>query len=488
LTGGRRRGLAVAAAAALVALACSDPPTANSAGDQAATGPDGLPECPIDALDGASGPITIDLWYGGLAGAAKTTMDDMVARFNQSQGDVVINASDQGTAYEEVYRAFESAASAAGGKQLPDIVYLEDTQLASLADSGLVLPAQACMDAAGYDPTDLEAAARAKYSIGGVLYPGYMNVSTPVLYFNKAHFVKAGLDPAHPPQTLEEVSQAAEKIKAAGIAPKPFAMKTDRWYFDTWLGGIGDDIVNNGNGRNGEATRATFATPEATKLLEFLKKMDDEGLLNAFANTEGAIDDYLALVTEQSSMVIETSTAATTVRDALNGQITAAQAGVDFDASVVDSSRLVPGTGPFPGIDAGGQVFASGGAFYMLNSSKPAEQAAAWRFMDFMLQPENAAVWHTSGSYLPVVKAVTDLPQVQAFWRDDLAGVLLQPGVEQFAHADPDLPGPLIGPYSDEATAVQGAMDGVLFTGQKPEAALDDAQTTVTAALERYAG
>ena len=66
----RRRGLAVAAAAALVALACSDPPTANSAGDQAATGPDGLPECPIDALDGATGPVTIDLWYGGLAGAA----------------------------------------------------------------------------------------------------------------------------------------------------------------------------------------------------------------------------------------------------------------------------------------------------------------------------------------------------------------------------------------------------------------------------------
>src|SRR5690606_7707910 len=72
---------------------------------------------------------------------------------------------------------------------------------------------------------------------------------------------------------------------------------------------------------------------------------------NAFANTEGSIDHYLALVTQESSMLIETSTASTTIRDALGGTITAEQAGGDFDPSAIDLSVLVPGAGPFPGIE-----------------------------------------------------------------------------------------------------------------------------------------
>ena len=45
--------------------------------------------------------------------------------------------------------------------------------------------------------------------------------------------------------------------------------------------------------------------------MELLQQMNDEGLLNVFANTEGGIDQYLALVTQDSSMLIETSTAST---------------------------------------------------------------------------------------------------------------------------------------------------------------------------------
>ena len=63
----------------------------------------------------------------------------------------------------------------------------------------------------------------------------------------------------------------------------------------------------------------------------------------------------------------------------------------------------------------------------MLNTSEPEEQAASWQFMAYMLDPANAKTWLFSGGYLPVVKAVNDDPEVQAFWTDDLAGVLLFP-------------------------------------------------------------
>jgi sn-glycerol 3-phosphate transport system substrate-binding protein len=330
--------------------------------------------------------------------------------------------------------------------------------------------------------------ARSKYTVGDVLYPGYMNASTPVLYYNKAHWVKAGLDPNDPPQTLDEIYEQARKLKAAGVSAKPLSFKADRWFFETWLTGIGEDIVNNGNGRQAPATEATFATPAADDLVGWLQKMNDEGLLNAFADTEGSIDQYLALATQQSSMLIETSTASATIADALGGDLTAAEAGADFDASVLDKTELVPASAAMPGVEAAGKVFPTGGAFYILNTSDPAQQAASWKFLEFMLQPEIAKVWHLSGGYLPIVKAVEEDPEVQAFWRDELAGTLVHTAVDQLADADPDHPGPLIGPYVDEALAIENALDAVLFDDQDVTESLARAQDEVTQSLERYAG
>jgi sn-glycerol 3-phosphate transport system substrate-binding protein len=485
----RLRLLGVLAAAGMIAAACSDPPTSGGDGDVATGEGDtaDLPDCPLDALDEADGPLQITLWYGGLGGSAKAAMDQQVADFNASQPDIVLTASDQGRDYAEVYRKFTSAA-AAGTDQLPDLIYLEDTQLQAIADSGLMLPAQACMEAADYDITQIEPAARSKYSVDDVLYPGYMNVSTPVLYYNKAHFAQAGLDPEDPPDTLDELVEAARTLKAAGVSDKPFSFRASRWYFETWLTGIGVDIVNEDNGRSGLATEATFATPEAEDLMATLQQANDEGLMNVFAATEGGIDQFLALVTQDSSMLVETSTASTTIRDALSGQITAEQAGVGFETGGVDLSVLVPATGAYPGIESAGQIYPGGAAFYMLNTSEPEQQAASWKFLEFMLDPVNAKTWLFSGGYLPVVKAVSDEPEVEAFWTDDLAGVLLFPAVEQLGDADPDQTGPLIGPYPDEGDAIEAAMEAILLDGAEIGPTLQDAQDTVTEALERYAG
>lgn len=485
-----RRALALLGVAALVAAACSDPPTSSGNGDEATGGGNGdgeLPDCPVDALDDAEGPVEVEMWYGGLTGSSKLAMDDMAAAFNASQDEVVVNASNQGASYEEVYRKYTSAA-AAGTDQLPDIIYLEDTQLQAMADTGQVLPGQACMEAADYDLTNLEPAARSKYSVDDVLYPVYMNVSTPVLYYNKSHWEKAGLDPEAPPETLDELHEQAVALRDAGVSAKPFSFVATRWFYETWLVGVGAEIVNENDGRDGLATEATFAGPEGEELMELLVKMNDEGLLNVFANTEGGIDQYLALITQESSMLLETSTASTTIRDALAGTITAEQAGADFDASAIELSVLVPGAGRFPGIEEPGRVFPSGGAFYLLNTSEDVEQAGSWAFMEWMLQPENAKNWHLQGGYLPVVKAVEDEPDIQAFWENDLAGVLLQPAAEQLADADPDQPGPLIGPYPDETDQIEAAMEAILLTGEDVSSTLSQAEENVTESLEQYAG
>ncbi len=90
------------------------------------------------------------------------------------------------------------------------------------------------------------------------------NVSTPILYYNRAHFARAGLDPDDPPGTLQEVHDAAVALKQAGI-PKPLSFKIDRWFFDTWITGVGQDIVNNGNGREAQATEGEVDSETARR-------------------------------------------------------------------------------------------------------------------------------------------------------------------------------------------------------------------------------
>jgi sn-glycerol 3-phosphate transport system substrate-binding protein len=475
----RRLGAVAALALAVTAaVACSPPPTTEAGGPIDA---DDLPECPLDALAEADKPVPVNLWFGGLAGTPLGVMEGMVSSFNASQDDIRVTANNQGESYDEVYRTFQSALGAKN--QLPDIIYLEDTQLQSIADTGLVLPAESCMQADGYDIDSIQPVVRATYSVDDVLYPGYMNVSTPILYYNRSDFARAGLDPNDPPGTLDELHDAAVALKEAGI-PRPFSFKIDRWFFDTWMTGAGNEIVNNGDGRDGQATEGRIDSEAAVDLLTFLQDMDEDGLLNPFADTEGSIDHYLALVNRQSSMLIETSVAAPTIQAALQGDIS--QAGLD--SSALAGIDLAPGSALYPGIDEPGQVRASGGAFYILNTGDPAQQAASWEFLQFMLQPENAREWYVNGGYLPLDPTIYEDPQVQAFAADTMAGILLQPSYDQITSADPDNPGPLIGPYSDVGDTVESAMESVILDGADPAEALGQANDDVTEILQRYAG
>ena len=188
-------------------------------------------------------------------------------------------------------------------------------------------------------------------------------------------------------------------------------------------------------------------------------------------------------------MLVETSTASTTIRDFLGGKLDAEAVGLGFDKAQIDfaTTRLVPGAGKLPGPEAAGKVYASGGAFYILNTSSPAQQAASWAFLKFMLQPENVTIWHTQGGYLPVVKAAQDSPEVEKFWKTDVAGVMLQKAVEQLKDADPDQAGPLMGPFTNFTDVMDGMLYEVMGPDLKdPKSALDSAEKSVDQILKTY--
>jgi sn-glycerol 3-phosphate transport system substrate-binding protein len=447
-------------------------------GDGEGSGPT-LPDCPLDALEDADGPVEIDLWHG-LGAQPQVALNDLADEFNSSQDQVRVRILNQGTSYDEVFRKYVAAIPSG---QLPAIAYLEDTTLRQLVDSGTVLPAEACEEADDFSSGQLPVV-RNYYSSEGIYWPGYTNVSSQVLYYNANHLRRAGLDPEAAPQTLEELRTTAEALKESGV-DRPLALILNAWHPESWITGAGETVVNEENGRDGLADESTFDNPATHELYEWIDGMVEDGLLQGYSATAGQINHYLAVAQQRSSMLIESVAAATTVKAIVGGEdVEGAPEGIDPDD--VDLSKIDVQAAPFPGLEEPSQVRVAGGAFFMTNTGSPEQQAAAWEFMKFMWKPESQVHWHLLGSYLPTTQAAASNPEVVAFWEDDLAGRILKVGYDQLVAVDPENPGPQIGPYTDYSDAIKDSLDRLVLEGQDPDDVIARADGTIQDALSRY--
>jgi len=96
------------------------------------------------------------------------------------------------------------------------------------------------------------------------------------IYYNKADFRKAGLDPATPPKTAAEFLAACEKLKAAGIVP----IEVGKTYtIDFFL----RTLVANEFGPNVAGLKdgtESFSNPQFKEGVQFVKSLNDKGYLN----------------------------------------------------------------------------------------------------------------------------------------------------------------------------------------------------------------
>ena len=100
-----------------------------------------------------------------------------------------------------------------------------------------------------------------------------LNISTPVLFYNKAMFEEAGLDPDRPPITLEELRDYSQQIVDSGAATYGIALDAGAnsggaWFLEQWFARAGLPYADNDNGRTARATQVLFDTPEGAELLD----------------------------------------------------------------------------------------------------------------------------------------------------------------------------------------------------------------------------
>jgi sn-glycerol 3-phosphate transport system substrate-binding protein len=472
----RRAGLATALAVAVLAPAC------GGGGDGAAEPVEST--CPVNALDAVRSRVDVVVWHSQTARPLQV-MRELVADYNQSHPKVRVRLESQGASYEELQRKFNASVAS---RQLPAVIMVDDTFTRSMADSGVVRPAQSCFEASGETLDRLVDTARSYYTIDGVLWPASAGIGNALLYYNRNHFRRAGIDPDTTPDTLDGVRAYAEKIKRAGITNAPLVHEFAPWKLEFWLTGAGAAVVDNENGRGEEQTRNSTleGNRRALELLQWFSEMKADGLLRAIPGTPGQIDQYLALANQSSSMLIDTSSAATSIEAFLGGGLGVDDIGIP--GTDIDVSALDIGAGPFPTLDGSNRTQMGGAAWYLLNTPSAAVQAGAWDFMRFMNTPESQAKMLVGGSYIPWVTAANQQTSAVDYYagKGGLAGRWLELTNQLVQAIDNDFPGPLIGPYDEFRTALRKLQDEVMFANTSPEDALATAQRDVDRALVRY--
>lgn len=441
-----------------------------------------LPECPVHALDGVDQPIEVTVWHF-LSAKTGETLEKLASDYNASQSRVHVTVNVQGTSNEELFAKYRAGIPT---NDLPAIAITDDTVTRQMIDSGTVLPAQSCIDADNQDMSDFLKPAMSYYTVEDVLYPASVNLSSALLYFNLNHFRRAGIDPASPPKTLEELKTYAQKIKDAGIVDRPLVLKVNPALIETWLTGAGQPIVDNNNGRGQDDTSAaTFDTETTVKLFTWIKQMADDGLLQIVPDTPDQFNHYLAMGTQNASMTIETSTAATSVEAFLAGDLSAES--VTGSTIEADLTTLSIDVAPIPGITAPGRQQMGGGAWYITNTTPPEVQAGAWDFIKFINSLDAQVTWNLEASYLPYRVSAVEDPRVVASRTNTLAGKWLDVAYNELMNGvDPNFPGPLIGPYDQFRTSIRSAIESMTFKQKPPVDAVRDAANETTAALTQY--
>ena len=383
----------------------------------------------------------------------------LVEEFNAAnEGEIVVEAVFQG-AYDDAITKYKAAVQSSS---TPSMVMIYDIGTRFMVDSQQAVPMQEFIDRDSYDTSDLQPNIAGYYTVDDQLWSMPFNTSMPVLYYNKDAFAAAGLDPEAPPTTLAEIRTAAEALSAANGGPSEFGFGAAiyGWLIEQLIASNGDEYCNEGNGRAGKATEVLFDSPEAVEMVEWWQAMVADGLMaNTGRDTTSAQN---AFKSGQVAMTLEST-----------GQVKGFTEAAD--------SVFELGVGYYPKLEQNESGPIIGGASLWINGPghEAAEQEAAWRFIQFLAEPESQATWHTGTGYFPISQAALELPE-DVEWREQYPQ--FDVAVQQLQDTELN-------------TATQGCALGVMPQARKAsedgleKAVLgDDAQTAMTEAADGLAG
>ena len=333
-------------------------------------------------------------WWHAMTGANNEVVDNLAKEFNESQSEYKITPVFKGT-YPETLNA---GIAAFRSKQPPAIIQVFDAGSGvMMAAEGAIMPAAEVLQKGGYtfDKSQYLAGIAAYYSKpDGTMLSFPYNSSSPILYFNKDAFQKAGLDAENPPKTWPEVFEAAKKIKSSGAAPCGFTSTWLTWIqtenFAAWNN---VSYGSNENGLGGNDVKLAFNAPLFVEHFQAIADLAKDGTFRYGGRTSEAKQLFMsgecAILTESSGGL---------------GDIV--KSGINYG---IGQLPYYEGHGPQNTIPGGASLWVFGG-------KTDEEYKGIAQFFNFLSQTEIQARLHQVSGYMPVTNAAYEETKKSGFY------------------------------------------------------------------------
>ena len=400
----------------------------------------------------------------------RSTIEEIAAAFMAENPGVTVTIQTTTDDYGEV---FEGALRAAEQGNAPHVIQVEDslTQIAIDSQYFVKIGDYASEEQLATIP-DIIAPMRNFYNLDAEIWGLPWNASNPVMFINPTMFEAAGLDPASPPQTFEEITAACAAIMGAGIENLGACINwpVNSWLPEQWLSMQNALFVNNDNGRSDRATEAYIDTPEMARIFDWWNDLDDSGYFT-YSGTPGAYTpEGLLFVTKKTAIHLTTSAAISNI----------------FSFAPV-MGQFTPVVAPFPKpyADATNGITAGGAAVWVMAGHPDAETQAAVDFIFYLINTENIKTWHKASGYFPIRQSAIDELEAEGWFEENSAYFI---PLQQLLDSTPNPAnaGARLGAASQVRTTVIEAVLSVIDNDEDPAAALAAAQDRANKAIADY--
>ena len=335
-------------------------------------------------------------WWHAMAGELGQKIEKLATDFNNSQKDFKVVPVYKGT-YTEV---MTGAIAAFRAKQPPHIIQVFEVGTATMmAARGAVYPVYELMKDAG-EPFDAKAYLPAVVGYytdtQGNLLSFPFNSSTPVLYYNKDLFKKAGLDPNSPPKTWPEVGAAAAKLQAAGV-PCGFTSEWPSWInIENLSAWHNVPIATQANGFGGFNTELKINGPVQVKHLAQLAEWQKTKLFDYGGRAASAEPKFNA---SECAMILASSATRLNIITNLKSEVGIAMMPYWPDVKGAPQNSII-----------------GGATLWVLKGQKAEDYKGVAKFFSYLSKPEVQAWWHQQTGYLPITQAAYELSKQQGFY------------------------------------------------------------------------
>ncbi|MEQ4987559.1 sn-glycerol-3-phosphate ABC transporter substrate-binding protein UgpB [Proteus sp. fly-1089] len=403
-------------------------------------------------------------WWHAMGGALGQKVNQIASDFNASQSEYEIKPVYKGTYAETM----TSAVASFRAKNQPAIVQVFEVGTASMMGAKkAVFPVYQLMEKTNepFDPNSYLSTVTGYYTTSdGQMMSLPFNSSTPVLYYNKVLFKKAGID--QPPKTWKEMEVVSQKFLDSGVK----CGFTTTWQSWTQIENFGArnnlPIATKNNGFDGLDTTFLF---NKAPFVAHIQQMADWSKSGIFKYGGRQSDSMPLFYTQECAMVMESSAGFAGIKENMKG-IDIGVSQLPYDDTLVQKPA---------------NTIIGGASLWVMSGRPDAEYNGVAKFFTYLSSPEVQADWHQATGYLPVTKAAYALTQQQGFYQQN-------PGADtailQMTTSEPtaNSKGLRFGNFLQTREIVDEELEKVWSGKQSAQAALDNAVTRGNEQLRRF--